>query len=78
MAAEKHLNAAGTHVWLLNPETGGLWECPIGVAHTYAGEPGPGVRGGWEYAEPRDDSLEGLFDEVAEKPKRNRKPTTGE
>jgi len=27
--AEQHLNAAGTHVYVYNPETDGLWECPV-------------------------------------------------
>lgn len=53
----KHYNAAGTHVFLRHPETGGEWECPVGVAQTYVD-----VRG-WEYAAPIDHSLDGLFDE---------------
>lgn len=66
MAAKQEpvYNAAGTHVWIYNPETGGLWECPVAAAEVYVGEPGPGVRGGWEYAAAPDDSLEGVADEA--------------
>ena len=26
------LNTAGTHVWMCNPDTGGVWECPLDYA----------------------------------------------
>lgn len=52
-------NTAGTHVHLFNPETGGQWECPADpdLLDLYVN------KRGWEYAQPRDDSLDGLFDE---------------
>lgn len=58
--ADRHLNDAETHVWLHNPATGGLWECPVDLADLYV------TRLGWEYGEPRDGSLDGLVDEPVE------------
>lgn len=63
MAAKKqqqHYNAAGTHVLVHNPETGGRWECPpdyLPVA----------LLKGFELAEPDDEpDLTGLQDEEPE------------
>lgn len=50
-------NEAGTHVFVRNTESGDEWECPAGylpVALTH----------GFELAEPRDRSLDGLFDQT--------------
>lgn len=60
---EPVFNAAGTHIHLYNPETGGQWECPADVVGVY-------VARGWEYSPAPDYSLVGLFDDVppAERP----------
>lgn len=49
-------NEAGTHIYVQNAETGDEWECPpdylkVALAH------------GFELSEPRDRSLDGLFDD---------------
>lgn len=56
VSQDQVLNAAGTHVWMQNPETGGTWECPVDYAET-------AVDRGWVYTEAYDDSLDGLFDQ---------------
>lgn len=50
-------NEAGTHVYVRNTETGDEWECPAGYL------PVALVRG-FELCEPRDRSLDGLFDQT--------------
>lgn len=50
-------NAAGTHIYVQNIESGDEWECPpdylpVALSH------------GFELAEPRDRSLDGLFDQT--------------
>jgi len=59
MGAEKQpvFNAAGTHVFVKNSETGGEWECPPDYL------PVALVRG-WEYADAPDEDLSDLFDEA--------------
>lgn len=55
MAEEMNYNAAGTHVLVHNPETGGRWECPpdhLPVA----------LARGWELAGPAEEDLTGLYD----------------
>lgn len=55
------LNADGTHVHMTHPDTGGAWDCPVeyaAIAQTR----------GWVFADPRDDSLDGLFDEPVNTP----------
>jgi hypothetical protein len=51
-------NAAGTHTYVKNVETGQEWECPndyLPVA----------LQRGFELTEPRDTSLDGLFDDAS-------------
>ena len=55
---KQHYNTAGTHVYLRNPETDGEWWCPVDVAPVFVD------KRAWEYAEPRDTSLDGLFDDI--------------
>lgn len=50
-------NDAGTHVFTRNIESGDEWECPVGYL------PVALVRG-FELCEPRDKSLDGLFDQT--------------
>lgn len=53
---EPVLNAAGTHTFVKNSETGGEWECPNDYLKV-------ALSRGFELTEPRDTSLDGLFDE---------------
>lgn len=48
---ERHYNAAGTHVLVHNPETGGMWESPEGYLPT-------ALKRGWELAAPVDEDAE--------------------
>lgn len=50
-------NEAGTHVFVRNIETGDEWECPAGYLEVALGR-------GFELCEPRDRSLDGLFDQT--------------
>lgn len=52
-------NADGTHVHLHNALTGGNWWCPVDAAPAMLAHP----LAQWEYSDPADHSLDGLFDE---------------
>ncbi len=54
-------NEAGTHVFVRNTSSGDEWECPNGYLEVAL------VRG-FELTEPRDKSLDGLFDESTAEP----------
>lgn len=71
-----HLNAARTHVWMVNPETDGLWECPIDYADIAEAD-------GWQFAEDPNAPLLGtdLADKLAglavkDRPKTETGPTS--
>lgn len=49
------LNAAGTHIWLNHPVTGGVWEAPKDVAATFV------QHAGWEYADAPGEDLSDVF-----------------
>jgi hypothetical protein len=50
-------NADGTHVFVAAPETGDEWECPVGYLPV-------ALARGFELTEPRDKSLDDLFDDA--------------
>lgn len=54
-AQEPVLNAAGTHTFVTTP-SGDEWECPNDVLDVYLAR-------GFSLTEPRDKSLDGLFDD---------------
>lgn len=54
-------NAAGTHVYLYNPETGGLWECGPDAAEVFVDKLG------WQYAEAPEEDTSELFPDVEPK-----------
>jgi hypothetical protein len=63
MAEKKPVyNAAGTHVYLYNPETGGLWECGPEAAEVFV------EKLGWEYAEAPEEDTSELFPDVKPSP----------
>lgn len=51
-----HYNTAGTHVFVTSP-TGDEWECPVDYLPV-------ALDRGFELTEPRDTSLDGLFDDT--------------
>ena len=54
-------NAAGTHVYLFNQETGGLWECGPEAAEVFV------EKLGWEYADAPEEDVADLFPDVEPK-----------
>jgi hypothetical protein len=58
-------NRAGTHVYLYNPETRGLWECGPEAAEVFV------EKLGWEYVEAPEEDTSELFPDV--KPKEAKK-----
>lgn len=54
-------NAAGTHVFVRNTSSGDEWECPNDYLQV-------ALLRGFELCEPRDKSLDGLFDESTAEP----------
>lgn len=60
-APEPVYNDAGTHVFVRNTDTGSQWECPVGYLPV-------ALERGFELCEPRDASLDGLFDDTTAEP----------
>lgn len=69
MAEKKPVfNRAGTHVYLYNPETGGLFECGPEAAEVFVDKLG------WEYVDAPEEDTSDLFPDV--KPKAAKKATS--
>lgn len=51
-------NRAGTHVYLYNPETDGLWECGPEAAEVFVDKLG------WEYVDAPEEDTSELFQDV--------------